>query len=139
EIDYFLFCSPDYKSAHPAIDQLGDIAPHQFVDYIHDGSVSERYRVLEELVSKPKRSFTTNSVLAQRAAAAAGMGLVLLTPYVAMAGNDLVSLLPDQPLIRRNLWIAAPEDLLKIKRYRFVWDHIRNLVAQYPQLFHRPG
>jgi DNA-binding transcriptional LysR family regulator len=78
-------------------------------------------------------------VLAQRTAAAAGLGLILLTPYVARQGNDLVCVFPDQPLMTRGLWIAAPEDLLKIRRYRFVWDHIRQLIEQHPDLFRRPS
>lgn len=139
QIDYFLFCSPGYRNSRRPIRHLSDVAQHEFVDYVHDGSVSERYRVLEELIPKPKRSFTTTSVLAQRAAAAADMGLVLLTPYVAQEGSDLVSIFPDRPLMTRSLWIAAPEDLLKIKRYRVVWDHIRHVIDQHPHLFHRSG
>lgn len=140
QIDYFLYCSPGYRESHPPIRHLGDVADHEFVDYIHDGSLSTFFRVLEELVPHPKRSFTTTSVLAQRAAAVAGLGLVLLTPYVAaQAGEQLVSIFPDRPLIKRSLWIAAPEDLLKIRRYRFVWDHIRRTVEQEPDFFHPPS
>lgn len=110
------------------------------MDYIHDGSVSERYRVLEELVAEPKRCFTSNSVLAQRSAAAAGLGLVLLTPYVAnIRSGDLISVFPDKPLITRSLWIAAPEDLLRIKRYQFAWRFIREQVESQPALFHPPA
>ncbi|WP_033465280.1 LysR family transcriptional regulator [Bordetella bronchiseptica] len=139
QIHYFLYCSAGYKKSHPPIRQLSDVAQHEFVDYIHDGSVSERYRVLEELVPQPRRSFTTTSVLAQRAAAVSGMGLVLLTPYVANTGQaDLVEVFPGRPLITRSLWIAAPEDLLRIKRYQSVWNFIRQLMAQHPDLFHPP-
>lgn len=137
QVDYFLYCSPAYRDAHPPIRELGDVVQHTFVDYIHDGSVSGRYRVLEELTPQPARSFTSTSVLAQRSAAAAGMGLVLLTPYVAEQAGDLVCVFPGQPLITRSLWIAAPEDLLRIKRVRVVWDHIRQLVEQRPEYFRR--
>ena len=72
--------------------------------------------------------------------AVAGMGLVLLTPYVANAGQaDLVEVFPGRPLITRSLWIAAPEDLLRIKRYQSVWNFIRQLMAQHPDLFHPPS
>ncbi|BDB30239.1 MULTISPECIES: LysR family transcriptional regulator [Cupriavidus] len=137
EVDYFLYGSPAYLKARPAIGALADVAEHAFVDYVHDGSVSERYRILEELTPSPRRHFTTTSVLAQRAAAAAGMGLVLLTPYVAGTGSDLVSIFPDQPLITRTLWIAAPEDLFRIRRIRCVWDFIREVVSRHPDEFRR--
>lgn len=139
KIDYFLYSSPAYLESHAPIRQLSDVAEHEFVDYIHDGSLSAFYRVLEELVPQPRRSFTTTSVLAQVAAAEAGMGLVLLTPYVAHAGTNFISIFPDRPLISRNLWIAAPEDLLKIKRYRCVWDHIRRTVERQTDFFHSPA
>lgn len=90
QVEYFLYCSPGYRDTHPPIQALGDVAGHQFMDYVHDGSVSDRYRILNELTPNPQRSFTTTSVLAQRTAAAAGLGLVLLTPYVAQQGKDLV-------------------------------------------------
>lgn len=139
QVDYFLYCSPGYRDLHPPIRELGDVVQHEFVDYIHDGSVSDRYRILDELTPNPRRSFTATSVLAQSTAAAAGLGLVLLTPYVARQGKDLVCVFPDRALMTRSLWIAAPEDLLKIRRYRFVWDHVRILIDQHPDLFRRPN
>lgn len=139
DIDYFLFGSQNYLASHPPIRAVDDLLQHEFVDYVHDGTVSERYRVLEELVPEPRRCFTTTSVLAQRSAAVAGMGLVLLTPYVAQEGQGLVNVFPGRPFIKRSIWIAAPEDLLRIRRYRLVWDHIRSLADQRPDLFHRPA
>lgn len=139
DIDYFLFASPDYLATHPPIRALEDLSGHEFVDYVHDGTVSERYRVLEELIASPRRCFTTTSVLAQRAAAVAGMGLVLLTPYVGQEGEGLVNVFPGRPFIKRSIWIAAPEDLLRIRRYRIVWDHIRSLAEQRHDLFLRPA
>jgi len=136
-VDYFLYSSRAYRDAHPDIHDLSDLVHHSFVDYVHDGSVSARYRILEELIPQPDRCFTTTSVLAQRAAAAAGMGLVLLTPYVAEQSDDLVCIFPDRALMTRDLWIAAPEDLLRIRRIRVVWDHIRRLVEQRPEHFRR--
>lgn len=137
QINYYLYASPDYLKSHPPISKLSDLNQHEFVDYIHDGSVTERYRILEELISEPKRSFSTNSVIAQRNAAEAGLGIILLTPYVAQGSDKLIDIFPDQSLVNRSLWIAAPEDLLKIKRHRFVWNHIKNLIHQHPKFFHR--
>ncbi|QIM71320.1 LysR family transcriptional regulator [Bordetella trematum] len=139
QIEYFLYCSASYLGRHGPIRDLNEVPQHDFVDYIHDGSVSERYRVLEELVPHPRRSFTSNSVLAQRAAAVAGHGLVMLTPYVANSRDgDLISVFPNRPLITRSLWIAAPEDLLRIKRYQFVWHYIRELMSRQTEFFHPP-
>ncbi|SAK53595.1 LysR family transcriptional regulator [Caballeronia hypogeia] len=137
DVDYFFYSSRAYLDTHAPIRDLADIAEHDFVDYVHDGSVSERYRILDELVSKPKRRFTSTSVLAQREAVAAGMGIGLLTPYVATGRPDLINLFPDHAQITRTLWLAAPEDLFKTRRIRFVWDFIRGIIDSHPHLFRR--
>lgn len=138
EVGYFLFGSPAYLASHPAINSIEDLQSHPFIDYIHDGHVSERYRILSELVMPPpRRVFTSTSVLAQRAAAASGLGLILLAKFVAGESDDLVSIFPDRPLIKRTLWIAAPEDLFRIRRIRRVWDHIRDVVSAHPNFFGR--
>jgi DNA-binding transcriptional LysR family regulator len=137
QIEYYLYYSTKYRDSHPPIRQLSDIEHHQFVDYVHEGYVSERYQILKELLPNPARCFSTTSVLAQQAAAASGIGLVLLTPYVASRNPELVSVFPDKPLLTRSLWIAAPEDLLRLKRVRHVWNFIRRLIDRQPEHFHR--
>jgi DNA-binding transcriptional LysR family regulator len=136
EVNYSLFGSAAYLTANPKINSVADLGKHAFIDYLHDGYVSERYGILSELVSPaPRRVFTSTSVLAQREAAASGIGLVLLANFVAGDGDDLVSIFPDSPLISRTLWIAAPEDLFSIRRIRCVWDYIREVVAAQPISF----
>lgn len=137
EVEYFLYGSPRYLEASPPILQMSDLSAHQFIDYIHDGSVSQRYRVLEEITPRPNRSFTSTSVLAQREAARQGMGLILMTPYVAMGAPELVRLFSDRPLITRTLWLAAPEDLFRSRKIRLAWDFIRDIVAERPELLKR--
>lgn len=139
DVDFSIYCSPGYRDSHPPIRQLSDLADHDFVDYIHDGSLSGLFRVLEELTPHPRRSFTSTSVLAQREAAAAGLGLVALSPFVADLADDLVCVFPGQALVTRTLWITAPEDLLRIKRIRVVWDFIREMIEERPELFRRKG
>ena len=137
DVDFSIYCSPGYRDSHPPIRQVSDLAEHDFVDYIHDGSLSGLFRVLEELTPHPRRSFTSTSVLAQREAAAAGLGLVALSPFVADLADDLVCVFPGQALVTRTLWITAPEDLLRIKRIRVVWDFIREMIEARPELFRR--
>jgi DNA-binding transcriptional LysR family regulator len=140
EVSYFLFGSPAYLASHPTINSIEDLGDHSFIDYVHDGHVSDQYRFLYELVAPPpKRAFTSTSVLAQRAAAVSGLGLVLLAKFVAEERDDLVCIFPDRPLITRTLWIAAPEDLFRIRRIRYVWDQIRGIVAAHPKFFGQAG
>ncbi|MFA7438460.1 LysR family transcriptional regulator [Castellaniella sp.] len=137
EIDYFVYGSPTYLNHHPSIKTIGDLDAHAFVDYVHDGTMSDRFLVLEEIISQPQIIMTSSSILAQRAAAVAGMGLVLLTPYVADVADDLVCVLPGQPLATRKLWLAAPNDLFKTKRVRLVWDFILSIITDESRKFRR--
>lgn len=132
---YYLYASPDYLRSHPPITDLSDLADHVFVDYVHDGFMSERLRYVEELIENPTRSFTSTSVVVQREAAAAGLGLVLLPPYMVWGRQDLVRVLPGAPQVTRTVWLAAPEDLFKISRIRVVWDYLRALAESAPKLF----
>jgi DNA-binding transcriptional LysR family regulator len=135
DIHYYLYASATYLAGHPPIRELSDLVEHDFIDYVHDGAISERFRYLEEVTANPRRSFSCTSILAQREAALAGIGLVLLTPYVAGNRGELVKLFTSEPQVIRTLWLATPEDLFKVRRVRVIWDFIRNLVESEPQLF----
>jgi DNA-binding transcriptional LysR family regulator len=136
DMNYYLYASRNYLENHARIHTPNDLAGHNFIDYVHSSSVSEQFRFLEEVTSSPKRVFSCTSILAQREAAAAGMGLVLLTPYSAVTeGNRLTNIFPGQPQVTRSLWITAPEDLLRTRRVRLVWDYIVDIVQASPQLF----
>lgn len=106
-----------------------------FIDYIHEGHVSERYRILSELIDPPhSRMLSSTSVLAQRAAAS-GLGLILLSKFVAGDGDDLMGIFPDSPLVPLTLWIVAPEDLFRNRRIRCVWDYLREVVGSQLEVF----
>lgn len=136
-VDYSLYCSRAYRDSHPPINSLSDLAGHQFIDYIHDGTLSNQFKMLDELTPNPNRVFTSTSILAQREAAVAGLGIVALTPFVGELSDDLVCLFPGQVLVKRTLWIVAPADLLRIKRVRVVWDFIRELIELRPERYIR--
>lgn len=89
--------------------KLAAIAELDFVEYVHDDSVSERYRVLDGLVSKPKRGFISTSVLAQLKPTRQAWESGFFTFYVAAARSELVNLSSDRLRITRILWLAAPK------------------------------
>lgn len=137
DIDYFFYGAPGYLQKFPPIETAADLVQHTFVDYVHDGSMSDRFLVLEEVTPEPVRVLTSTSILAQREAAASGMGLILLTPYVVGNRQDLVNVLPDKPQITRKMWLAAPNDLFRTKRVRLVWDFIVEVISSRPEYFRR--
>lgn len=135
DITYYLYASEGYLASHTPVREIADLADHSFVDYVQDGTLTEQFRLLPELTGQPLRTFRSTSIIAQRQAAAAGLGFVLLTPYVAGLQPDLVKVLPGQAHVTRTLWLAAPQDLFRIRRVRAVWDMLRAIVAAEPQLF----
>ena len=135
DINYYFYASRRYLDLHPPIRSLVDLEGHQFVDYVHEPSMSQRLRYLEEVVPNANRSFTSTSILAQRDAAAAGLGIVLLTPYCVIDRPELAQVLAGQSQVTRTFWLAAPEDLYRIKRVRVIFDFLRSLVEKEPALF----
>jgi len=135
DIRYFLYASPAYLASHPPITSIADLAAHRFVDYVQDHLMSDDLRYLDELLSAPRRVLTATGMLAQYEAVAAGLGLGMLTTYAQPADSLLRRVLPEQVCAKRTLWLAAPADVLRLRRVRAVWDHLRELVARNPERF----
>lgn len=127
ELQYQLHGSRSYLAGHPPIRRAEDLAGHDYVDYLQDQLMSDDLRYLERLTSSPKRRFTSTSILAQRDAIRAGLGLGMLVPYVAAGCDDVVAVLPGEALITLTLWIAAPSDLFRLRRVRAGWDFLRGI------------
>lgn len=126
-LEYQLYGSVDYLAKHPPINEPSDLAGHDFVDYVQDQLMSDDLRYLERLTPHPQRRFTSTSILAQRDAISASLGLGMLTPYVVGDRQDLVGVLPGKAKIMLTLWIAAPADLFRLPRVRAGWDFLRGV------------
>lgn len=138
DLEYQLHASAEYLAGHPPIRGLGDLAGHDFVDYVQDQLMNEGLRYLEQLTPRPRRRFTSTSMLAQRDAIAAGLGLGMLIPYVVDNRTDLVPVLPGEAKVTLTLWIAAPTELFKLRRVRAAWDFVREMTESDPTQFHYP-
>ena len=135
DLNYHLYASREYLARHPPIRDLKDLAGHDFVDYVQDQLMSEDLRYLDALVAQPRRRFSSTSILAQREAIAAGVGLALMAPYVVIGRPDLVRVFPGKALVTRTLSIATPADLYRLRRIRAVWRFLREIVEREPALF----
>lgn len=136
DLEYQLHGSADYLTGHPAITGLHDLAEHDFVDYLQDQLMNEGLRYLEQLTPSPRRRFTSTSMLAQRDAVAAGIGLGMLIPYVVDHRPELIPVLPGKAKVSLTLWIASPTELFNLPRVRAAWDFIRAITESDPGQFH---
>lgn len=105
-----LYCSEAYskRKGLPIVDD--ELRDHDFIGYIDELLAIDAVRWLRDLVPSPRMTFCSNSVLAQRAAASSGMGIVMLPTFVSMDAKDLQAIQPDKFCVKRDIWISVAAD-----------------------------
>ena len=134
----YVYASPDYLARHAPIREHGDLARHDFVDYVQDRLASRELSYLDELGFTPRRRLCCTGMPAQVEAAALGMGLIMAPPYAVPDDGRLVPVL-DQFFAERSFWLAAPTDLYRLQRVRVVWNMLREYSDSQPSLFVHDG
>ncbi|HEY4072406.1 MAG TPA: LysR family transcriptional regulator [Herbaspirillum sp.] len=110
EFSLHLYCSDAYierKGLPASHDELPD---HDYVGYIKDLMEIDAVAWLEDLVPSPRLLFHSNSVIAQRAAAIAGLGIVMLPTFVTAGVEQLKPILPEQFVVKREVWMSVGAD-----------------------------
>lgn len=136
-VRYYLYAAPEYLARHPAITSRDDLPRHTFVGYVEDWLLASGLNFIDELGVVPDRRFCCTGMLAQYQAAISGIGLVMMPPYAVEDDGRLLPVLADSFYAERTFWLVAPADLFKLRRVRAVWDHLRRIAEQKPQLFIR--
>jgi DNA-binding transcriptional LysR family regulator len=124
-----LYCSPRYLRKHGMPANLEDLQKHTFVGYIDELLAIHAVRWLDEVVLNPRMSFQSNSILAQRNAAAEGMGIVLLPTFVAAGVAGLERVLPDQISVRREIWVSVRTEQNHLARIKAVTQFMKYIVS----------
>lgn len=133
DFTYGLFASRGYLRRYPAIRKLGQVAGHAVVGYLDDFLLSPQLRYRDDLPPHRLR-VASSGMLAQVVALKAGLGLGVLTHYLA-AGTGLVAVLPGVAVWKRTFWLATHVDWYKLQRVRTVWDYVRRIVEDEGELF----
>lgn len=124
----FLYCSPDYLRKHGTPHDRDQLQSHTYVGYIEDLLAIHAVRWLDEVVLNPRMSFQSNSILAQRNAAAEGMGIVLLPTFVAAGVSGLQRVLPDQISVRREIWVSVRTEQSHLARIKTVTQFMKHII-----------
>ena len=124
-----LYCSPDYLGLYGRPKSLEDLQHHTYVGYIDDLLAIHAVRWLDEVVTNPKMTFQSNSILAQRNAAVGGMGIVLLPTFVAAGESGLVRVLPDKVSVRREIWVSVRTEQSHLSRIKTVLQFLKKTIA----------
>ena len=124
EFALHLYASADYLRVHGAPKSRDDLVNHIFVGYIEDLLSIHAVRWLDELVTAPKMSFTSNSILAQSNAAAGGLGIVLLPTFVGAHVSSLQRVLPEVSVLR-DVWVSVRSEQRYQRRIKAVTQFLR--------------
>ena len=119
---------------HGPIHAKSQLAQHNLIGYIDELLLSPQLHYLDDLLAKPRVRISSSGMLAQVAAIQAGIGVGVLTRYLA-AGTGLAPVLPMEAVWKRTFWLATHADWYRLRRIRAVWDFVRRTVEAESTLF----
>ncbi len=123
-----LYCSEAYARLHGMPASRAELADHIFVDYIEELLAIDAVRWLREALPAPKVAFYSNSIIAQCAAAEAGLGIVMLPTFVAAGVAGLVRLLPEEVSVQRDVWVSVRVEQATLTRISSVVRFLTHIV-----------
>ncbi|WP_434629524.1 LysR family transcriptional regulator [Chromobacterium sp. CV08] len=121
-----LYATPAYLAAHPAIREREDLNGHAILAYVDDLLFSRELMFHHGLCRNPSMPLRSTSVVAQREAALADGGIVVLPYYMTFDDARLTQILPEVRIVR-SYWISARSNIRRTLRYRVVWDYVVEL------------
>ncbi|MFG5119912.1 LysR substrate-binding domain-containing protein [Methylorubrum sp. POS3] len=125
-----LFSSEAYLARRGRPRSRADLQQHDFVDYVDDLVAIEPVHWLLEVLKPNNVVFRSTSMAAQQAATAAGAGIALLPLFSAKTNPALVPVLPDEIVVRRELYLGVHEDIEHVGRVRAVTRFLTELFIQ---------
>ncbi len=128
--DLKLYGAPSYLRLHGTPKSIADLENHVFVHYIEDMVQISVVHWLHDAIQHPHVVFRSTSLIAQKNAAAAGMGLVVLPSFLAARDARLKPLLVDQLSIKRELWLSVHEDLCDMARVKALTNFITDVIKR---------
>lgn len=125
-----LFASERYLALRGRPETRADLQDHDFVDYVDDLVAIEPVHWLLEVLRPSHVVFRSTSMAAQQTAVAAGAGLALLPLFSAKTNPALVPVLPEEIVVRRELYLAVHEDIEHAGRVRAVTRFLTELFTR---------
>ncbi|AWN40774.1 LysR family transcriptional regulator [Methylobacterium durans] len=125
-----LFASKRYLTRRGRPETRADLQDHDFVDYVDDLVAIEPVHWLLEVLRPTNVVFRSTSMAAQQTAAATGAGIALLPLFSAKTNPALVPILPDDVVVRRELYLGVHEDIEHVGRVRAVTRFLADLFTQ---------
>jgi DNA-binding transcriptional LysR family regulator len=110
ETAIYLYGSEPYRARYGLPASRDELGSHRYVGYIREMISIESVRWLDQIIPNADVIFCSNSVIAQRNAAIAGAGLVVLPTFVGEESGALFRVLPEEIRILRPIWMSVGRD-----------------------------
>ncbi|MDA1024100.1 MAG: LysR family transcriptional regulator [Proteobacteria bacterium] len=130
EFSLFLYASEDYLAKNGMPKSVHDLDKHVFIDYIEELVAISAVRWLSDVIRVSNAVFRSTSLVAQYHAATAGIGIAMLPTFVAQTDPRLRQVLPQQVVVKRDLWLSVHNDLEHIARVRQVVQFLKDLISE---------
>ncbi len=124
------YATPGYLERHGLPASVAELAQHAIVGFDESMSFIPHVRWLDQQISPDQVVFRSNSNLAQLQATQSGLGIGLLSCFVADRAGGIVRVLPDADVKGHEIWLVTHSDLRRSARIRTVYDHLADLIGQ---------
>ena len=111
-------------------ESIDDLKAHRLIDYIDELVQISAVRWLSDMIQEPTAEFRSTSLVAQYQAAAGGLGIAMLPTFVACRDKNLVRVLGDRVVVKRDFWLTVHQDLLHLVRVRQVLAFLTKLIEE---------
>lgn len=131
EFAFTLYASPDYVERRGAGDLSSRLEDHSIVSYLGAPSwFREALGASRVTLGTSRVALFSNSPFVQMKAVADGIGIGFLACAQADLDPALTRLNPDQPPVRRPVWLVTHQDLRRIAKIRLVSNAIAETFAR---------
>lgn len=132
-----VYASESYLRRHGMPNRPADLKQHRIVGFDDSFGGPEFQNWLPPAAQGARQSFVSNSLLAQRAAIAAGLGIGICADILVRGDPAFVSLLPGLPLRKPETWLLYHADLRRSARIRAAVEFLLDAIQATPGLFEK--
>lgn len=119
-----LFAAPAYLEQHGTPEREKDLARHALIDFDDRLSHLPESQWLSRASDGRPPVFRSESTLTRAAAAAAGIGISVLSLYGVAGQLGLLRILPKAKIPKRDIWLVTHADLKQSARMRATLDFL---------------
>lgn len=130
EVDLGFYATAEYLERHGTPRDFDELELHALVGFDSPARSVRDLPGLNMPIDRELFAFRTDSDLAQLAAVAAGFGIGVSQPPIALR-RGLVRVMPEVTVFRLGVWIVMHENLRGSRRMRAMFDHLVEGVTAY--------